>query len=81
VRQHGAKAAIESELRGLAVTSTHRNDALNKAAFSIGQRWGGLIEHSAAHDRLIETAQGIGLMTPDERKKPSRQLSTRLLPA
>jgi hypothetical protein len=61
---------MESELRNLAGTSTHRNDALNKAAFAIGQLvGGGLIERGAAHDRLVETAQGIGLMTPDERKK------------
>jgi hypothetical protein len=65
-----AKAAIESELGGLAGTSAHRNEALNKAAFAIGQLvGGGLIEHGAAHDRLVETAQGIGLMMPDEQKK------------
>jgi hypothetical protein len=61
---------MESELRNLSGTSAHRNDALNKAAFAIGQLVGGaLIEHGAAHDRLVEIAQGIGLMTPDEQKK------------
>jgi hypothetical protein len=65
-----ARAGMESELRDFAATSAHRNDALNKAAFTIGQLvGGGLIEHCAAHDRLVEIAQGIGLMTPDERKK------------
>src|SRR5262245_9822340 len=65
-----AQAALESELRDLAGTSAHRNDALNKAAFDIGQLvGGGLIEHGTAQDRLVETALGIGLMTRDERKK------------
>src|SRR5262245_47139218 len=65
-----AQAAMESELRDLAGTSAHRNEALNKAAFAIGQLVGGeLVEYDVAHDRLIEVAQDIGLMEPSEKKK------------
>src|SRR5262245_8182151 len=65
-----AQAAIESELRDLAGTSAHRNDALNKAAFAIGQLvGGGLAEHHVAFDRLVEVARDIGLMESSEKNK------------
>src|SRR6516164_3780301 len=65
-----AQAIIESELRDLAGTSAHRNEALNKASFAIGQLvGGGLAEHHVVFDRLVEAARDIGLMEPSEKNK------------
>src|SRR5262249_13483079 len=65
-----AQAAMERELSDLAGTIAHRNEALNKAAFAIGQLVGGkLVAYDVANDGLVKVAQDIGLLEPSEKNK------------
>jgi hypothetical protein len=58
-----AQAALTGELDGLlAATEGHRNDALNRAAFVLGQLAAtGMLDPAIVHDELVSAAGRIGL--------------------
>jgi RecA-family ATPase len=64
-----ARAALDGELEVLAATSSGRNEALNRAAFKLGQLvGGGELSESEAKDTLYETSVANGYVEKDGRR-------------
>ncbi|MBF0185324.1 MAG: AAA family ATPase [Magnetococcales bacterium] len=69
---HYGRRALAGECASLASTQSNRNDALNMAAFRIGQLiGGGLIERGEAEAALTQAALAVGL-SADEAKSTIR---------
>ena len=64
---HYARVALDQEVEAVRMTADGaRNDALNKAAFSLGQLVGGdELPHSLVEEELYSAAEGNGLVADD----------------